>query len=382
MFILRLKDGSELGKQMAAEAQALSEWERVNGVKVYDDDAPLVVTQEEQEQTHKDKLWRKDPYYFKKCMISTVALLKMVMHAKQGEPLEIMGMLYGHTKGSTFVITDVVSLPVEGTETRVNASADCDAYTLEYLDFKNQTGYADSYCGWYHSHPSYKCWLSGIDVATEKLHQNVMDPWIAIVVDPVTTSTNGKVEIGAFRTFPDGFVPPQTAVEKKILPSDKVKDFGSFFNSYYTIKTEIFKTKLDDQVLRLLWHEYWITSLASTAIVSNREMMDKKVIDLYEKYQQEAKLAAMGSNRCPFESIRDDASRPPPTHPQFGDQNDQPARSQLPRAQKHPLQSAVQVIGGFSFFGDGCFKTSISFALRKSIITVLVFFFQRKQWSV
>ena len=25
--------------------------------------------------------------------------------------------------------------------------------------------------GWYHSHPGYGCWLSGIDVSTQKLHQ-------------------------------------------------------------------------------------------------------------------------------------------------------------------------------------------------------------------
>ena len=25
--------------------------------------------------------------------------------------------------------------------------------------------------GWYHSHPGYGCWLSGIDVGTQKLHQ-------------------------------------------------------------------------------------------------------------------------------------------------------------------------------------------------------------------
>ena len=39
--------------------------------------------------------------------------------------------------------------------------------------------------GWYHSHPSYGCWLSGIDVATSHRHQMVNDPFLAIVVDPI-----------------------------------------------------------------------------------------------------------------------------------------------------------------------------------------------------
>ncbi|BFU22523.1 hypothetical protein EHI8A_081390 [Entamoeba histolytica HM-1:IMSS-B] len=271
------------------EEAAYKEWEKVNGVKYIEEDKLLEWNDSEREQIFKDRPWKKDPYYFKKCYVSSVALLKMVMHAKQGEPLEIMGILIGQTKGDSFVITDVVSLPVEGTETRVNASADCDAYMLQYGEYKNSTGFKEPFCGWYHSHPSYKCWLSGIDVATEKLHQSINDPWIAIVVDPVTTSTNGKIEIGAFRTFPEGFKPQQKAEMKKVLPSEKIADFGSYYDSYYSIKVELFKTKLDDQVLRLLWHEYWINTLAATAIISSRDVMDEKIIDLYDKFTAELK---------------------------------------------------------------------------------------------
>ena len=39
--------------------------------------------------------------------------------------------------------------------------------------------------GWYHSHPSFGCWLSGIDVNTQELFQNGCDPFVAIVVDPI-----------------------------------------------------------------------------------------------------------------------------------------------------------------------------------------------------
>ena len=56
--------------------------------------------------------------------------------------------------------------------------------------------------GWYHSHPGYGCWLSGIDVGTQMTQQQYLDPFLAIVVDPHRTVAAGKVEIGAFRTFP------------------------------------------------------------------------------------------------------------------------------------------------------------------------------------
>ena len=62
--------------------------------------------------------------YFKRVKVSATALIKMVMHTKSGGDLEVMGMLQGKVKGDTFYVLDVIPLPVEGTETRVNASAE------------------------------------------------------------------------------------------------------------------------------------------------------------------------------------------------------------------------------------------------------------------
>lgn len=59
--------------------------------------------------------------------------------------------------------------------------------------------------GWYHSHPGYGCWLSGIDCSTQMLNQQYQEPFLAVVVDPVRTMASGKVEIGAFRTYPEGY---------------------------------------------------------------------------------------------------------------------------------------------------------------------------------
>ena len=90
-------------------------------------------------------------------------------------------------------------------------------------------GRLENAIGWYHSHPGYGCWLSGIDVATQMLNQKYQEPWLAVVVrfhfrckhfipflgptpqllpltlqiDPTRTVSAGKVEIGAFRTYPE-----------------------------------------------------------------------------------------------------------------------------------------------------------------------------------
>ena len=50
--------------------------------------------------------------------------------------------------------------------------------------------------------------MSGIDVATQLVHQEHEDPYLAIVVDPVRTMAAGKVEIGAFRCLETPSIPP------------------------------------------------------------------------------------------------------------------------------------------------------------------------------
>lgn len=81
--------------------------------------------------------------------------------------------------------------------------------------------------GWYHSHPGYGCWLSGIDVSTQMLNQQFQEPFLAVVIDPTRTVSAGKVEIGAFRTYPQGYKPPDEPVsEYQTIPLNKIEDFG------------------------------------------------------------------------------------------------------------------------------------------------------------
>lgn len=63
-----------------------------------------------------------------------MALLKMAMHAKSGGNLEIMGLLQGKIMGDTFIVIDAFALPVEGTETRVNAQAEAYEYMIDFAE--------------------------------------------------------------------------------------------------------------------------------------------------------------------------------------------------------------------------------------------------------
>jgi proteasome lid subunit RPN8/RPN11 len=49
--------------------------------------------------------------------------------------------------------------------------------------------------GWYHSHPSFGCWLSGIDVDTQERFQKSTDPFVAIVVDPIKSANLRTFEL-------------------------------------------------------------------------------------------------------------------------------------------------------------------------------------------
>lgn len=74
------------------------------------------------------------PHFFKDIKISALALLKMVMHARSGGTLEVMGLLLGKVDANTMIVMDSFALPVEGTETRVNAQAQAYEYMTAYIE--------------------------------------------------------------------------------------------------------------------------------------------------------------------------------------------------------------------------------------------------------
>lgn len=81
------------------------------------------------------------PHYFNAIKISALALLKMVMHARSGGNLEVMGLLLGKVDGNNMIVTDSFALPVEGTETRVNAQAQAYEYMAAYIEAAKQVKY-------------------------------------------------------------------------------------------------------------------------------------------------------------------------------------------------------------------------------------------------
>jgi COP9 signalosome complex subunit 5 len=120
---------------MAGSSEAQARWELENDVgEAADIDALYRWDPDEQRTVQQQKPWSKDPHHFKRVRISALALLKMAMHARSGGHLEVMGVMQGKVLGDAFVVLDAFALPVEGTETRVNAQAEGYEYMVDFLE--------------------------------------------------------------------------------------------------------------------------------------------------------------------------------------------------------------------------------------------------------
>jgi len=238
--------------------------------------------------------WSKDPNYFKYVRISAVALVKMVMHARSGGSLEVMGLMQGKIAHETFVVMDAFPLPVEGTETRVNAHEQAYEYMAMYSDITRQGNRKENVVGWYHSHPGYGCWLSGIDVETEANQQQFVDPFLAVVVDPERTISAGKVDIGAFRTYPDGHKPSSDDHDDEFhpVPLSKVAEFGAHASRYYPLEVTHFKSTLDTRILEVLWNKYWVATITSSPLLNNHDFTSKQMRDLAQKISRNEGIIA------------------------------------------------------------------------------------------
>jgi 26S proteasome regulatory subunit N11 len=139
--------------------------------------------------------------------ISSLALLKMLIHGRAGIPLEVMGIMVGEFIDEyTVRVVDVFTIPQTATGQSVE-SVD-DAYQATMMEKLALVGRPESMVGWYHSHPGFGCWLSGMDVETARSYEQQLARSVSVVIDPVQ-SVRGKVVIDAFRCIPQHMVMAQ-----------------------------------------------------------------------------------------------------------------------------------------------------------------------------
>lgn len=90
-----------------------------------------------------------------------------------------------------------------------------------------------------------------------------------IKIDPTRTISSGKVNLGAFRTYPKNYKPPDEAPsEYQTIPLNKIEDFGVHCKQYYSLDVSYFKSALDKSLLEFLWNRYWVNTLSSSNLLS------------------------------------------------------------------------------------------------------------------
>lgn len=224
--------------------------------------------------------------YFKKVMLSTLATIKIVDHAIKGGDKEICGYMTGFAKDGVFYVLDAIELPIIGSDSRVEVAGQmgdkAHIYTSEMLDAMEKVGRSHKLVGWYHSHPGFGCWLSGIDCNTQKLLQMTNKTFFALVVDPYRTLSNRKVEIGCFMCFQEG-KGSNTSNFYESIPLYKAEDFGIHASKYYKLEHNYFQSKFEAQIVKLIYKNYWIDTLSSNFLLTNDEYYTKQVEDMSAK---------------------------------------------------------------------------------------------------
>ena len=145
-------------------------------------------------------------------------------------------------------------------------------FQAKMLDMLKQTGRPEMVVGWYHSHPGFGCWLSGVDINTQQSFETLSTRAVAVVVDPIqsvkgqhthTVKHNnicylciltGKVVIDAFRlTDPRmqamGHEPRQTTSNLGHLQKPSIQALiHGLGRHYYSLPINYRKNELEQRV--------------------------------------------------------------------------------------------------------------------------------------
>ena len=225
--------------------------------------------------------------------ISSLALLKMLKHGRAGVPIEVMGLMLGDfVDDYTVRVIDVFAMPQSGTGVSVEAVDP--VFQTKMLDMLKMTGRHEMVVGWYHSHPGFGCWLSGVDMNTQQSFEQLNPRAVAVVVDPIQ-SVRGKVVIDAFRLINPqlvmrGLEPRQTTSNIGYLNKPSITALLHGLNRhYYSIAINYRKNDLEQSMLLNLHKQKWVTGLRVEDFEhrdsENLKLM-KEIVGLTETYNK------------------------------------------------------------------------------------------------
>jgi 26S proteasome regulatory subunit N11 len=218
--------------------------------------------------------------------ISSLALLKMLKHGRAGVPMEVMGLMLGEfVDDYTVQVVDVFAMPQSGTGVSVEAVDP--VFQTKMLEQLKQTNRPQMVVGWYHSHPGFGCWLSGVDVNTQQSFEALNKRAVSVVVDPVQ-SVKGKVVIDAFRLINPqlmmlGQAPRQTTSNLGHLRKPSIQALIHNLNRlYYSININYNQNELEQKMLLNLHKKTWSQGLEVTSFETHASKNEKTVTDILD----------------------------------------------------------------------------------------------------
>lgn len=231
-----------------------------------------------------------------KVHISSLALLKMLKHGRAGVPMEVMGLMLGQFVDEyTINCVDVFAMPQTGTGVSVEAVDP--VFQTKMLEMLKQTGRPEMVVGWYHSHPGFGCWMSGVDMNTQQSFEQLNQRAVAVVVDPIQ-SVKGKVVIDCFRLINPqammlGKEPRQTTSNVGHLKKPTIQALIHGLNRhYYSMVLDYRKNELEEQMLMNLHKKAWTDGLKTTRYedhMKSNEKVLKSMVNLSRDYNERVK---------------------------------------------------------------------------------------------
>jgi 26S proteasome regulatory subunit N11 len=155
-------------------------------------------------------------------------------------------------------------MPQSGTGVSVEAVDP--VFQTKMLEMLKQTGRPEMVVGWYHSHPGFGCWMSGVDINTQQSFEALNQRAVAVVIDPVQ-SVKGKVVIDCFRLINPqlmmlGQEPRQTTSNVGHLKKPSIQALIHGLNRhYYSMVIDYRKNELEEQMLTNLYKKTWVAGL-------------------------------------------------------------------------------------------------------------------------
>lgn len=217
----------------------------------------------------------------------------MLKHGRAGVPMEVMGLMLGEfVDDYTVQVIDVFAMPQSGTGVSVEAVDP--VFQAKMLDMLKQTGRPEMVVGWYHSHPGFGCWLSGVDINTQQSFEALSSRAVAVVVDPIQ-SVKGKVVIDAFRlTNPHlqalGQEIRQTTSNLGHLQKPSIQALiHGLGRHYYSLPINYRKNELEQKMLLNLHKKTWMDGLCLldyTHHCKNNEKAVKEMLELAKNYSK------------------------------------------------------------------------------------------------